>query len=204
MDGLYDLKSDMYTLGDGLVFAPLTEVVATGNRLVRIESVAPDGSSMTFREAPLEEKGRLKIKFDDKRIDAHLVVVSEDGKTSFVDQGKEKSTNLPAGTYRMVYGLVFSKRENRIAAIMLPNKMQPFVVEAGKTTKVTLGRDIALVFDAQRNGESIAINPYRTTIEGKDGERYYGYDVVGTPQVGLQIVKGRKKKLYPMGGFKLC
>lgn len=113
MDGKYTIEDDMYTLGKGMIYAPLTEYIATGRNIIHIDEIDPAGESLTYTELDPEETGSFSIKFVDKRLDAHMAIVSEDGSLSFIDQGREKRTSVTPGKYQMQYGFVFSPKDSR-------------------------------------------------------------------------------------------
>lgn len=204
LDLKYTVNKDLYTLGKGMVFAPLTKKIATGKSIIEISSISADGYKLNYNSLPLEQTGNFRIQFKGVNLDAHMALESEDGELSFIDQGLERDTILPAGKYKLSYGFVYARKEKKVAAIMLPTlKMSKFEVQPGLNKKITIGSDISILFKVYRKENKITINGWETSLEGKDGERYYSFKVIGEPEVALRVSSKKRKKLYRLGSFCL-
>lgn len=200
----YSHDTSLYTLGKGMVFLPLTRQIATGRSIIEVVDISEDGQKLSYRTIAPEQTGAFSIQFKGANLDAHMAFESEDGSLSFVDQGLERRTILPVGKYRLAYGFVYARREKKVAAIMLPtSQMSPFEVQQGTNRKITVGTNVSLVFRVTRIKDELIINASNTSLEGKDGERYYSFQVIGEPEVAVRVSSKKRKKMYRLGSFCL-
>ena len=102
---------------------------------LRIERIAPDGSTLTLASYA-GPTGRLKVESAAEDVECRLALTSDDGKCSFGMLADEQALVLPAGTYRVLYGLLYRPLAHQAAAIVLPGKGLPIPVlrqRAGQT-----------------------------------------------------------------------
>lgn len=200
----YSPDTSLYTLGKGMVFLPLTRQIATGRSIIEVVDIAEDGQKLTYRTVAPEQTGAFSIQFKGANLDAHMAFESEGGSLSFVDQGLERRTVLPVGKYRLAYGFVYARREKKVAAIMLPTpQMSLFEVQQGTNRKITVGTNVSLIFRVTRIKDDLIIDARNTSLEGKDGERYYSFRVIGEPEVAVRVSSKKRKKMYRLGSFCL-
>ncbi len=72
-------------------------------------------------------------------MECRLALTSDDGKCSFGMLADEQALVLPAGTYRVLYGLLYRPLAHQAAAIVLPGKGLPIPVRANGQVKLVVG-----------------------------------------------------------------
>ena len=144
LDGSYSKGTDGLCVGDPGkigIFAPIADLLPTPEAVYRIEQIAPDGSTLTLTPYA-GPTGRLKVESAVEDMECRLALASEDGKCSFGMLADEQGLVLPAGTYRVLYGLLYRSLAKQAAAIVLPGKGLPISVRANEQVKLVLGQSL--------------------------------------------------------------
>ena len=164
LDGSYSKGTDGLCVGDpgrGGIFAPVADRLPTPEAVYRIERIAPDGSALTL--APYAgPTGRLKVESAVEDVECRLALASDDGKCSFGMLADEQGPVLPAGTYRVLYGLLYRPLARQAAAIVLPGKGLPIPVRADGQVKLVLGESLRQPLEAS---EQVLTTTFEALLE---------------------------------------
>jgi hypothetical protein len=144
LDGCYRKRTAGLCVGDPGkigIFAPVADLLPTPEAVYRIERIAADGSALTL--APYAgPTGRLKVESAAEDVECRLALTSDDGQCSFGMLAEEQAMLLPAGTYRVPYGLLYRSLAKHAAAVVLPGKGLPIHVRANEEVKLVLGESL--------------------------------------------------------------
>jgi len=141
-DGQFTRGADAWCVGDlgsVAVFAPIGELMPTGQGVYRIEQIAPDGSMLKLMPFP-GKTGTIRIEMATQDLQCRLAFASEDGKCSFVMSAGPQPVALPVGRYRPLYGLLYRPASKRVAALVLPDERPAIEVAADAEVALALGQ----------------------------------------------------------------
>jgi len=142
LDGQYTQGADGVCIGDPgniAIFAPLGQLIPTGQGVYQIEQVAPDGSMLKLAPFP-GKTGRIRMEMAAEDLQCRLAFASEDGKCSFAMMAGPQPVALPVGVYRLLHGLVYRPASGRAAALILPDERATVKVEADAEVPLALGQ----------------------------------------------------------------
>lgn len=151
---LYDDNLDgKYSAGDGValfdggkiaVFAPLGKFLPTPKGVYTIDKLPIDASQIS-KETMLTpyagQTGKLKIQSAAKDFELRVAVASEDGQCA-VGMLAGSALTVPAGKYKVLYGLMYSPLLRRTVAVITPGSGLAITVAAGQETLVALGESL--------------------------------------------------------------
>ena len=95
-------------------------------------------------------------------VECRLALASDDGKCSFGMLADEQGPVLPAGTYRVLYGLLYRPLARQAAAIVLPGKGLPIPVCADGQVKLVLGESLRQPLEAS---EQVLTTTFEALLE---------------------------------------
>ncbi len=161
LDGQFTRGADGLCIGDPgnvAIFAPIGDLLPTRQGVYRIEQIAPDGTMLKL--APFAGKtGRLRVEMaaregeapaepskrkgeapaEPSGLECRLAMASDDGKCSFAMLAGPRPIALPAGAYRVLYGLLYRPASKRVAALILPDESATVQVEADAEAALSVG-----------------------------------------------------------------
>ncbi len=141
LDGAFTKGADGICIGDPgrvAIFAPIADILPTPKGAYGIDQIADDGSSITL--SPFAgPTGRLQIEPASTDLEYRLAFSSDDAHCSFATLVGEQALVLPAGEYRLRYGLIYRPLLKRAAAIILPGSNPSVAIRAGEEIKLVLG-----------------------------------------------------------------
>jgi hypothetical protein len=183
-DNAFTIEADAFTVGSGPVYARLAKTIATKSDIFAIESIASDGSQITYGKYT-GDTGQVTVEWaGSKDAQAQFAFASSDGGVAFVVGGGQ-SVKVPPGTYKLTYGLVYGSGKD--FAVVLPDKFAPVEVAKDGKVKVGLGAPYTMHFTATKEGNEVKIEPpgKRFPVSGKGGEDYREYTAVNPPEVSV-------------------
>ena len=142
LDGQYTRGADGLCVGNPesvAIFAPIGELIPTGQGVYRIEQIAADGSMLKLTPFP-GETGRIRIEMAAEDLQCRLALASEDGRCSLAMLAGPQPLALPVGAYRVLYGLLYRPASKRVAALILPDERARVKVEADAEISLALGQ----------------------------------------------------------------
>lgn len=184
MDGRYTQRGDdAIAIGRAGCAMPLLKVHEIDGKHYEL-TVAEDGTTVDLTEVMDLDLGKVATKFPRSMLKG-LVVRNMDGQC--YDVTASGRTGIPAGSYRVVYGVLARGRDY---AFMLPPNIT-YDIQAGGTNTLKLGPEFTLAFNASFSGGKVGISTI-TDVMGAGGERYrfneapdkpYAYFFVGRRKV---------------------
>jgi hypothetical protein len=164
LDGAYAKGSDGLCVGDpGKVgiFAPLGDVIPTPDGAYRVAELAADGSAMTARpyDGPT---GRLKVEMAGDDLECRIALASGDGKCSFAMLADGAALVVPAGTYRVLYGLIYRPLGKQAAAVIPPGKDRPIRVGKDQEIGMVVGESLEQTLEG---AEQVMTTPIDALLE---------------------------------------
>ncbi len=202
VDGVFSAEHDTYRFGDSpspaMVFAPLGKYIPTPGGVYQLDSVAEDGSGLTYSKYT-GDAGKFALAFASDG--AELQAVFGDKQGDFVaiahPSRPVELTTVP-GAYRLRYGIVYSPAAHKIAAAVTAGKMQPIQVGGTDSAeKPVMGGPLTLEFKVRRAGNKMTIDPSSFAIRGRAGEEYTGVKYAKEPIIGM-LAGGRAIPLGKM------
>lgn len=195
---LFDDNTDgVYTMDDAIrvengasavaIFAPLTKYLATQKGVVEIKEVSSDGTSLTY--APYTGKtAKATVNLAvEPGAEVHTVWKSVSGDMSFIASSRNGAAevNVVPGEYKMMYGIVYSLKNQQICAQIMAPKSTLTVDESG-AAKIEMGKPFVMDFIATQKDKTINVSP-SVIVRGKAGEVYQGIKFETLPEVALIV-----------------
>ncbi len=193
-EGVTYWEPDGVHIGKAKRAIPLSSVLPVGSDFYRC---TPDANSkqVTLRKLALST-GLLEVDLD-LATQPEMLVVREVGKLegAFFDVlpvRKGAPVVLPAGTYQLCMGQLRSgKRTSMDAVRIYTGTSEPFIVNAGATTKLELGAPFKLTFKTKVDGKERVLDTSTLRVFGRGGEEYaMFYDDPLQPDVSVQDEEG--------------
>lgn len=185
IDGLYSVGKDAFSVGSGVVFAPLGTWLPTAKGLFKLSQISDDGSKISY--APCKDAvGKLDLKFVNPLAEAH-VVYSDKGIDAVLVSGRKPVVTL-SGTYQLSYGLVLNPQSKITFAGIIPHKLPALELATDKTAIATLGAPFTLDFKATAEKRTVKI-PADFDLFGKSKEEYICYRWTSPPNVWVNDKK---------------
>ncbi|MFC1582736.1 hypothetical protein ACFL4W_04280 [Planctomycetota bacterium] len=181
-DGKYSVDTDSIQNSASLVYAPISDLLATTKGVHKIDELSEDGTQLSL--SPYEgETGKLSFSFTspERGVELHVAFKGlNTGITGAVKAGT-KPLVVPKDDYTILYGLVYSNGTKRVVAGLTPNDMEAFTVDAGKTASIQLGGKLSLTFAPEVKGGKLNISPSSIKVLGESGELYTGFEYTSPP-----------------------
>jgi len=156
--------ADAIAIGDSPVAVPLQAVHQVGGKFYKLQ-VAEDGSSLTA--APLSDVklGAVETPFKTAALKC-LVLTGKEGSFDVVTGGK---LGIPAGEYRLAYGMLASGQE--MLPIVPTQSALSYPIEADKLNVIRIGAPLKVDFMAGIAENGITVSPPLQVL-GAGGEQY--------------------------------
>jgi hypothetical protein len=182
IDGSYD-GTDLIAIGASNCYAPLGKRIATKKGVYALGELDADGAKIAFTpDAAATVPVSFKFAGEGQ---GHAAFASADGDLVLTTTGVNEAFKLPPGSYKLLYGAVYGQA-NKVCAVMLPDKLQPFTVTSDGDTKkkpvIAYGGPFAFAFTARFAGGKITVTP-DVKLYGAGGEQYMDFRWQGTPTV---------------------
>lgn len=190
VDGSWNTQ-DAFTIGNSPCFAPIAKRIATKKGVYSLDELAEDGSKAVFTPEAGDTIA-CTAKFTGESA-GHAVIASEDGTLMTVVTGANDAVKLPAGSYKLQYGAVYSPA-GKVMAVMLPGTLPAFTVASGgsddakdkkaKGPVLAYGGPFVLHFSSSfdKDKGKISVTPM-VSLYGAGGEQYRDFRWQGTPTV---------------------
>jgi hypothetical protein len=164
---------DAIMVGKSPVAIPLMKVHQIGAQFCQLE-VASDGSQVTVTPVSGLQLGVVETCF--KRGLKCLAMTDEQGNS--VDLAASGKTGIPAGKYRISYGIL---SDGAAVTVIKPTESCPeYEIQAGKVNTLRLGKPLWVSFAASTSAAgSVTVSP-RVKVFGAAGEEYSS-DLSGGP-----------------------
>lgn len=203
-DGRYTLADDAFRIGPDdqpvTLFAPLTKYLSTGQGVLEITSIAEDGSSIQYTPYP-GPTGKLAVGSSFSDLKLYAALGSQHAQTNVVTTvlpNASAGNTVPPGRYELMYGALYSAKQNKLVALIVPGKPAGADVQAGQTASLQVGGPVSLEFAIAKgpNGR-IDINPTSFRLRGRAGEEYTAFAWSTPTPPAISLVKGNVTK--PIG-----
>lgn len=171
-----DVGSDAMIVGTSDHAMLLSKTVQIDDAL-RTVNFINDGKSIqlgTF-EGPTAEID-MSTSFHSKAAVMSSIIVSDCGKHSFDVGAIAGPVKVPAGTYKVVRG-VLGLGEHRVQIVS--GRMKPLKLPANSETALDWGGPIASEFQFARVGGQVQFSPDQIWYYGSAGEQYVGWNPIG-------------------------
>lgn len=193
-DGFYTMAADAIQVGNGPVFAPISELVAAGSSVYKIEEIARDGSTISYSKHD-GETGQVSVRHLAAGLTAHIAFGSGGAKLNFVSNCKGKPLTVVPGKYALLYGIASDFKGKPMAGVVAGN-FEGLKAASGRTEKQTLGAPFNIEFTVEVQGRKISISPSSIRLFGKAGEEYVSFNFRSAPTItvlknGRAVHKGR-------------
>jgi len=195
MDGAFTQDGqDAILIGRNPVAVPLRRVHRIAKDFYRL-AVEQEGASLTLTKLETPALGLVEVAINLSRATC-LVLTSSDGHT--VDLCLSAGTGIPAGTYRLEYGLLGEAQ--RQAVIVATERSPAYPIEAGKINRLRLGPPLRVRFTAtcDPNSRALTVSPWLHIVgsgqEAYDLRRSGGLSTAAKVQVlngGRAILTGK-------------
>ena len=171
-----DVGLDAMIIGTSDEAMFLSSTIVVGNTLRKI-SVSRDGRRITMTAyAGPTARFDMTTSFDAKAVLLSAIVRSSDGKNSFDFGATEGPLQIPAGTYKVVAGVVgLGKHRVQIGA----GRMQPFRLAANQQQTFNWGGPVRSEFQFARKGGKVEFSPQTIWYYGQAGEEYFNWTPIG-------------------------
>jgi hypothetical protein len=173
----------------------------------RIEG-SEDGTKIELRQANPEyfKTGKIKLQFGGKDIDVEALIIEGLGDVigdARFDISSGKNVEVPAGTYRIVYGKIASgSGVNQVRAWLFPGAAETFEVAEDKSEKLRLGAPFSLDFVRGGDEEQLELSAFTFKVRGVGGEIYTNLEgAVVAPEV-LTAVNDKGRGAKPIAEFR--
>jgi hypothetical protein len=186
LDGTFTQDGkDAIMIGKSPVAIPLMKVHQIGTQFCTLE-VATDGSQVTVTPVSGLQLGAVETCF--KRGLKCLAMTDEQGNS--VDLAASGRTGIPAGKYRMVYGVL---SDGAAVTVIKPTEQCPvYEIQAGKINTLRLGKPLWVSFAATGSvSTNVTVTP-RVKVYGAAGEEYSSDLSGGTGRPHVQMYEGKK------------
>lgn len=184
LDGAIVTGKDAFSVGSGIVFAPLGEWLPTSKGLFKVGSVDETGTRLTC-QASGESTGKLELKNAGMPgVEAHAVFGTKG--CDAVLTGR-KPMVVPAGSYQLRYGLLVNPSARATYAGIVAADLAAVEVPSGgdKPAVVSIGGPYRIDFKVSTPNRKVTIDPGSFRLFGKAGERYVDYRFKGAPAVAV-------------------
>ncbi len=170
MDGKFSQKpskggGDAILIGGSTAAIPLREVHRIGKDFYRLK-VAPDGSSIDYERMADTAVGQVRAIFPANTLKSLVLV----GKDSAFDVRTDGAAGIPAGSYRLSYGVV-----SRSAATLTfrPGQGTPqYDIQDGMINTLRIGKPVRLNFVASYGNNKIGLSAPNVSVLGSGSEIY--------------------------------
>lgn len=165
MDGKFTQDGlDAIAIGTSPAALPLRAVHQIGSKICRLE-VAEDGSTLTA--TPLSDVKLGVVDSSYKTAALKCLILS--GKEGAFDVAASGRTGIPAGEYKLAYGVLASGQE---MVAMVPTTASPtYAIEADKLNTIRIGAPLKVQFAAAYADNKVTVSP-AIQVVGAGGERY--------------------------------
>ncbi len=166
LDGTFTQDGkDAIALGRSVVAMPLTKTHQIGKDICNV-TVAADGTTIEGEARSSVELGVVVAPISPRLLKS-LVLIGREGAYDVTVSGK---TGLPAGKYRLAFGVLSSG--NRTMPFVPGRENTTYPITGGMINRLRIGPPAELRFTPVVSGEKITINPYTLSIVGSGGEKY--------------------------------
>lgn len=192
VDGVFTQDGkDAISIGRSTFAIPLMKTHQVASHHYQLE-VAEDGTSVTFTPVSGLELGIVELPY---RSGIKCLAFADKAGKSY-DLAISARTGIPAGSYRLSYGVLTG---GGLMTVVAPTEACPtYEIQAGKINVVRIGKPIRVSFDATYAGGNVTVSP-RVQVFGAGGE-WYKFDYsggTGRPHV-LFMVGSRLLQEIPM------
>jgi hypothetical protein len=174
---------DAVMVGRGGAAIPLMKFHQIGNRHCSLE-VAKDGSTVTVTPVSSPALGIVETSF--KRGLKVLAMVDSQG--SSYDLVASGRTGIPAGSYKLVYGVLSDG--SAFTVIKPTDKCPVYEVQAGKINTLRIGAPLWVSFDASFSKGNVMVSP-AVNIYGAANEEYCFDFSGGTGRPHVLMMEGQ-------------
>lgn len=164
--------ADAIMIGRSGAAIPLKTTHQVGGRHYTV-SVAEDGSSITL--TPLADSAVGIVKTNFRRGLKVLALADKEGRC--YDIVASGATGIPAGSYKLVYGVLTDGKG--VAIIKPTDKCPTYEIQAGKINTLRIGAPLWVSFSASVRGGNVSVYP-GVKIYGA-GYEEYSFDMSGGP-----------------------
>ena len=172
-NGRYDdVGADAMIVGSSNSACFLSSVIHVDGKLYRAKAAA-DGTSLQLTPYT-GPAGTLDLRSDFRSAGKLLsaVVRSSDGQYSFELSRARTGLTVPAGEYRLAFGLVGKGRER---AYVRTGRSGPIEVKDKGAARFAWGGPLKAKFDCRRAGEQLSFSPRQLWFYGRAGEEYHNF-----------------------------
>jgi len=166
MDGTYSQRGrDAILIGRSQAAVPLKQVHQIGKYFYRLE-VTGDGSSIGYTRLADTPVGLVRAPISSSALKS-LILTGKDASFDIVAAGKN---GIPAGSYRLAYGLVSS---GSTTLAFRPGQTTPqYDIEAGMINTLRIGKPVRLDFYASMSRGKVGLSAGSVKIVGSGSEIY--------------------------------
>jgi hypothetical protein len=185
LDGVFTQDGkDAIAVGRDPCAIPLGKIHQIGKVHYELE-VAEDGKKVTFTPVTGLDLGIVEISF--KRGMRCLAFIDDEGHS--YDLAVSAKTGIPAGKYRMSYGILTA---GKFATVVQPTDKTPvYEIQAGKINTIRLGKPIRVSFMASYSDQTVRVQP-SVQVFGSGGELYSFDYSGGTGRPHVLLFEGKR------------
>ncbi|MBT3198461.1 MAG: hypothetical protein HN350_00960 [Phycisphaerales bacterium] len=193
MDGKFTqnksrFSSDAIMIGSSPSAIPLRKTHRIGKHIYQL-TVAADGTSIDYKRVDDAKLGRVITKFSSSMLKS-LVLVGSD---SAYDIKTDGLAGIPAGDYKLAYGLI-GRGSKKLS--FKPSTLTPdYPITADMVNTLRIGPPARVDFDASYRGGKVQLSAYDVKVLGAGSEIYGPIDFTrkgNTKPPQIIILNGRK------------